>query len=85
MSQLNIAAQQVDETSMLNLYRELIQYRRRSQALLDGTFTLLDIGGDDGFAYLREHDGERILVALNFSSQTQNLTDFGSGKLRLST
>ena len=81
----NVASQQRDKTSMLNLYRSLIQYRRSSQPLLDGTFRLLDLGGDNCLVYLRQAGNERILVALNFSNKAQHITDFGVGTLQLST
>ena len=81
----NVAAQQADETSMLSLYRALIQYRRRSQALVVGTYTTLDIGSEDCLVYRREYGEERVLIALNFSSRPQHIFDFGTGRLAVST
>jgi alpha-glucosidase len=52
----------------LSLYRRLIWRRRRSAALQHGREVLLD-AGPDVLAYLREADDERLLVAINFSSE----------------
>jgi alpha-glucosidase len=65
--QANVEAQAGDPASMLGLYRRLIWYRKRSAALRWGGFRGVDVEGDV-FAYVRETQDERILVALNFSS-----------------
>jgi alpha-glucosidase len=62
---VNVTVQRDDPGSILNLYRGLIWYRKRSRALRDGRYR--PIRAPDGvFAYLRESDDERLLVALNF-------------------
>ena len=62
----NVASQSAHPTSMLNLYRRLLWYRRRSPALYGGDYRPLD-AGDDCFVYLRVAGDERRLVALNFA------------------
>jgi alpha-glucosidase len=66
---VNVAAQRDDPASMLSLYRRLIWYRKRSAALRWGAYRPLPDAPADVFAYLREADGERLLVALNFGGE----------------
>jgi alpha-glucosidase len=64
----NVAAQLDDPRSLLALYRRLIRYRRSSFPLLRGSYRSL--GGPPGtFVYERAHDGERVIVALNFADE----------------
>ena len=69
----NVASQSADPTSMLNLYRRLLRYRRSSPALQWGRYLPLDVE-EDCFVYLREVDGERRLVALNFVDEARHLS-----------
>ena len=61
----NVGAQARDPHSILALYRRLIRARRASPALERGTHRSLFAIGEDLVAYLREADGERMLVLLN--------------------
>ena len=63
---LNVETQARDRASMLWLYRDLLALRRRERALQDGTQAWVDAGAEV-LAYLREHDGVRLLVVLNFA------------------
>jgi len=84
----NAAAQYDDPASMLSLYRRLIWYRKSSPALLLGSYRPLASASEGVFAYLREAGPERLLVALNFTSQPIELDARGvaeSGHLELST
>jgi len=82
----NVASQSADPTSMLNLYRRLLRYRRSSPALQWGRYLPLDVE-EDCFVYLREVDGERRLVALNFVDEARHLSIPGEawGRVVLST
>lgn len=62
----NVTAQAEDPSSLLNFYRKLFWQRRTSAALNRGSYRPLDCA-PDCFAYIRESDGERKLVVLNFS------------------
>ncbi|MBS1978880.1 MAG: alpha-glucosidase [Bacteroidetes bacterium] len=64
---VNVAAEAVDSTSCLNYFRTLTKLRKDYPTLVYGTYTLLDKNNPDVYAYLRELDGEKILVALNFT------------------
>lgn len=62
----NVAAQEGERTSMLNLYRALLALRRAREALSIGDITLLD-APDGVLAYERSHGAERLRVLLNLT------------------
>ena len=70
----NVAVQNEDSESLLNLYRRLIWYRRSSRVLQGGSFRVVDSGEETCFAYFREHPTGRILIALNFSDKPHHLS-----------
>ena len=63
---INAAAQLNDTHSIFNYYRQLINLRKKSPVLIEGAFQLLLPEDEDIFAYIRELDGERVLVLANF-------------------
>ena len=64
---VNVAAECEDATSMLTLYRRLIELRRAEPALAVGAYAMLE-ADEDVIAYTRQADMRRLLVALNFAS-----------------
>jgi alpha-glucosidase len=84
---LNVAAQERDPQSLLNLYRDIIKLRRKEPALLTGTQRLVKRKAPT-IAYLREGGGRRLLVLLNMAGDTFDFAvgDYGSrGRILLST
>lgn len=68
---INASAQEKDPNSCLNYFRKLVKLRRDNAAVLVyGKYTLLDRGDPKIYAYLREGEGQRMLIALNFSETT---------------
>jgi alpha-glucosidase len=67
----NVKSETADKDSILNFYTTLLQFRRRSAALLDGAYIPLNENDANVLSYLRQANGETILVALNFSPQAQ--------------
>ncbi len=63
----NVAAQEAEPGSMLHLYRRLLALRRARTALSLGDMTLLD-APDGVLAYERSHDGQRLRILLNLTS-----------------
>ncbi len=61
-------AQAEDPGSMLVLYRHLVHLRRNHAALRRGSYARLHADASV-LAYAREHDGETLRVALNFSDR----------------
>lgn len=84
---INVAMQLSAAHSTLNLYRRLIAYRRTSEALRTGTYRSLSLPQDECYVYLREGNGQRVLVALNLSAQEQvvSLSDLPEGWVAIST
>jgi alpha-glucosidase len=64
-SSRNVIDQVADPGSLLSLYRRLIALRGTSAALARGTHRSIFGVAPDVLAWLREADGERILVLLN--------------------
>ena len=83
----NVAKQSTEITSMLNLYRKLLRYRRSSQVLQGGSYRAVDAGEDGCFIYIREHPIGRTLIALNFADSACTLTipEEGQAEVILST
>jgi alpha-glucosidase len=81
----NVAAQRDDPASLFSLYRRLTWLRKGSPALRRGSYRTLR-APRGVFAFAREAEGERVLVALNFTKDTQ-VVALGSGdaKVALST
>ncbi len=79
---LNVAAQEADPTSMLQLYRALASLRRAEPALHAGRYAAVDTGPDTDelIAYRREPDepgADRFLVVLNLGPRAHTL-DLGA-------
>ena len=66
----DVASQQEDGGSLLNLYRDLIALRRKSPALIGGTFLPLATRGDV-LGYERHESGQRFRMALNMGPREQ--------------
>jgi alpha-glucosidase len=66
-SMRNVFNQAQNQDSILNLYRRLISLRRRTPALVIGSYRRFVIEGDV-LVFVRQHRRELILVALNFGS-----------------
>ena len=63
----NVEAQDADATSVLNAARAFLQWRKTQPALVLGSIRFLD-APPSILAFVREHDGERVLVAFNLSA-----------------
>ena len=85
---VNIQDELADSSSMLNLYRRLLAYRKSHPVLQRGDYQPVDPPPTNCFVYLRHIEGlDRLLVALNFSSDDVhlNLPQYGPGNLVIST
>jgi len=65
----NVAAQADDQTSVLALYRRLLELRRGSPALATGAFAWVDGAPDGVLVYRRQAGDESWTVAVNFTSE----------------
>jgi alpha-glucosidase len=68
----NVKAQQVQEDSLLNFYRRLIELRKTTPALRSGTFRVLPQASKDLLVYVRQDPSATMLILLNFSNTHQN-------------
>jgi glycosidase len=85
---VNVATEERDPGSLLNLYRRLIALRRRRPALHAGAITLLDAGQHpDALLGYRRQAGEDVVdVLLNTSDRPLRLSLGGRGvRVLLST
>jgi glycosidase len=85
----NVASQDADPASLLNLYRKLIQLHTSTPALAIGTLTALDTQ-TKAAAYLRRAGDDAVLVIINMDTQaiekaafTASLTDLTPGSYKL--
>ena len=70
----NVAAQERDPGSLLSFYRKMIWLRKGRPALIKGSYRSVVEGiPDDCYLYLREGEGQRLLVALNFAARRREL------------
>ena len=81
---VHVAAQQNDPTSMLGLYRKLLDVRHASAALRAGSYSAVPDAPAAVFAFTRTHAGETVFVALNFSEDAAAV-DVPAGTLLAST
>ena len=82
---INVEAQLADPTSTLNLYRELLALRRRTDALRLGTYAEHPAGDEHTLVFARQLDGERIVVALNISDEPRRVELAERGEIVLTT
>lgn len=87
--QLVNVKQELDQpTSMLNLYRKLLAFRRSSASLQVGEYSPLDGLPENCYGYFRQQAGHpKLLVLLNFSPQVMqvDLPEQKRGSLVIST
>ena len=89
--EVNVANQLKDQSSFLNYFRKLLAYRKSSPALKWGSYRSLTPESTEAqqncFVFVRQAGDQRVLVALNFSSEDQQikLSESGAGRVVLST
>lgn len=64
----NVAIENSNPVSMLNLFRTLIHFRKEHPVMRSGSYRPVDGAGEDCFVYERIGEDEVYLVALNFSN-----------------
>ena len=69
---LAVDRQEADAGSLLNHYRRLLAWRRTQPALLHGAMDLLPVHAQV-LAYVRGHEGRRVLCAFNLSEREATL------------
>lgn len=84
--QVNVASERDDPRSMLSLYRRLLELRRTDIALARGIYASHH-RDDRVVVFLRAFEGQRRVVALNFTAEPQRVVLEGAvgGRVLLST
>lgn len=70
---INVKEQQQNPNSLLNYYKQLLQVRRSSPALITGEYVPINITAQDYFAFLRTSNEQSVLVVLNYSEKKLEL------------
>lgn len=70
---VNEAAEEKDPNSTLNYFRKMVRIRKNNKVLVYGDYTVVDKENPNIYAYLRTLKNEKVLVALNFSKEKNNL------------
>ena len=70
VARVNVEAERDDPQSMLALHRRLLALRRAAPALHSGAMRVLGVEGEV-FAYAREAEGRRFIIAVNFPGEPQ--------------
>jgi alpha-glucosidase len=81
---VNVARQTNDPHSMLSLYRRLIELRKSTPALIEGSYRVVEDAPEDCLVFHRETEKQHIVVALNFSAEPREI-DLRAGRILLST
>lgn len=68
-TEINVRSQLQDENSVFHYYKKLIHLRKENSIFVDGDFTLLLPEDENIFAYVREYEGRKLLVAANFTDK----------------
>ena len=80
----NLKTDLASEKSVFRFYQKLLKLRASSDAILSGSLRVLSKKEDRFFVYVREADGEKILVICNFEEPSEILVEDVSGTLLLS-
>jgi alpha-glucosidase len=82
VERINVERELTDPDSLLSHYRRLIALRNATPALQRGSYRPVIERPNDVMAYVREHQGQRILVCLNFAARPAqvNLRAVGDGE-----
>ena len=69
--QINVAAQQTDENSVLNFYRKAIALRKSLSCVRHGSYKEFGRHSSKFYTYAREDEKQRLLVVCSFSDKNE--------------
>jgi alpha-glucosidase len=72
-TQRNVAIQTTEKNSLLNFYKHLLAARKSTPALQKGIFIPVTFEPRSLLAYLREYEGQTVMVVLNFIKHKSRL------------
>ncbi len=65
----NVETEQAEPGSLLSWYKSLLHLRRRTPALRDGDYRMIEGAPSAVYAYVRQAGNERVAVLLNFAAR----------------
>ncbi len=72
---INVKSEVMDFDSMLNWYKQLIEFRRSTPALRDGSNIMLNTSDNNVLSWLRQAPGQpAVVIACNFTAQPQKIS-----------
>jgi glycosidase len=77
---INVKDQLADENSILNYYKKVNHLRRDSEykdLIVYGTYKQLRMSHKHAYAYIREHEGRKLLVVTNFFKEPTRISILG--------
>ncbi len=72
-SEVNVSKLSKSRSSVLTLYKKLIHLKKKSNALKYGKYFPFEAHNFNIYAFTRESEKEKVLVALNFSGNSQKI------------
>lgn len=81
----NVQQQMNDKSSILWLYKDLIDLRRKSKPLSHGKWKIINTNNNKILAYKRWYKNKMVIVLLNFSNKPQHVQYPFNGKVICST
>lgn len=73
---INVEDESKDENSILNFYKSMIEFRKGSQAIQEGTYRRVASPGDV-YIFTRESDEERLYIYCNLTSMNKVVEFYG--------
>jgi len=71
---INAAAEEKDPNSCLNYFRKTILLRKQNKVLVYGKYEIIDRNNPKVYAYTRELNGKKLLIALNFTKENASFS-----------
>lgn len=71
-AQINVRRQEDDPDGVLSFFKRIVRLRQKYATLREGSYQSIETPNNELFTFLRENLGEKIMVALNFSSRAIN-------------
>lgn len=71
---VNVETEEHKKDSVLNYFKEVMDFRKNNKSLVYGNYSLLDADNTQVFTYLREEGMFHYLIALNFSPKKATTT-----------
>ena len=71
--EINVEVQQNESNSCLSHFKEMIDLRLKTPALIYGAYEMVEPNHETVYAYTRSYNDQQYLVVLNFSDQTSSI------------